>query len=52
MLRTWLGSEMIETHEAVDIITALAGCQRVQPNLILLQLRLHTWDGFEVKGSH
>ena len=48
LLRTWLASEMIETYEAVDIITALAGCQKYQPNLILLQLRLNTWDGFEV----
>ena len=48
LLRTWLASEMIETHEAVDIITALSACQMVQPNLILLQLRLHTFDGFEV----
>ena len=48
LLRTWLASEMIETYEACDIITALAGCQTYQPNLILLQLRLHTWDGYEV----
>jgi diguanylate cyclase (GGDEF)-like protein len=48
LLRTWLGSELIETYEACDIITALAGCQKYQPNLILLQLRLNTWDGFEV----
>jgi diguanylate cyclase (GGDEF)-like protein len=48
LLRSWLASEMIETYEAVDIITALAACQKFQPNLILLQLRLHTWDGFEL----
>jgi two-component system, cell cycle response regulator len=48
LLRTWLASEMIETYEACDIITALAGCQTYQPNLILLQLRLPTWDGYEV----
>ena len=48
LLRTWLASEMIETHEAVDIITGLASCQKVLPNLVLLQLRLHTYDGFEV----
>jgi diguanylate cyclase (GGDEF)-like protein len=48
LLRTWLASERIESYEAVDIITALAACQKYQPNLILLQLRLHTWDGFEV----
>ncbi|MFO0952417.1 MAG: diguanylate cyclase [Isosphaeraceae bacterium] len=48
LLRTWLASDMIETYEAVDIITSLASCQKYCPNLILLQLRLHTWDGFEV----
>jgi diguanylate cyclase (GGDEF)-like protein len=48
LLRSWLASEMIETHEACDIITALAGCQTYQPNLILLQLLLPIWDGFEV----
>ena len=48
LLRLWLNAEMIETYEAVDIITALAGCQKFQPNLVLLQLRLNTWDGFEV----
>jgi diguanylate cyclase (GGDEF)-like protein len=48
MLRHWLNGEMIEAYEAVDIITALAACQNYQPDLILLQLRLHTWDGFEV----
>jgi diguanylate cyclase (GGDEF)-like protein len=48
LLRNWLNAEMIETYEAGDIITALAGCQKYQPNLVLLQLRLNTWDGFEV----
>lgn len=48
LLRSWLNAESIETYEAVDIITALAHCQKCQPNLILLQLRLNTWDGFEV----
>lgn len=48
LLRTWLASEMIDTYEATDIITALSACQKYLPNLILLQLRLHTWDGFEV----
>src|SRR3954453_2720001 len=48
LLRTWLASEMIETHEAVDIITGLASCQKVLPSLVLLQLRLPTFDGFEV----
>jgi two-component system, cell cycle response regulator len=48
LLRTWLTSEMIETYEACDIITGLSGCQRYQPNLVLLQLRLLTWDGYEV----
>jgi diguanylate cyclase (GGDEF)-like protein len=48
LLRHWLNAEMIETFEAVDIITALAACQKYLPNLILLQLRLNTWDGFEV----
>jgi diguanylate cyclase (GGDEF)-like protein len=47
-LRSWLNGDMIETFEAVDIITAMAACQKFQPNLILLQLRLPTWDGFEV----
>src|SRR3954471_9782950 len=46
--KNWLNAEMIETYEAVDIITALAACQRYQPNLVLLQLRLNTWDGYEV----
>ena len=48
LLRNWLNAEMIETYEAVDIITALSGCQKYLPNLVLLQLRLNTWDGFEV----
>src|ERR1700722_9339289 len=48
LLRTWLSAEMIETYEAIDIITAMAACQKYSPNLILLQLRLPTWDGFEV----
>jgi diguanylate cyclase (GGDEF)-like protein len=48
LLRNWLASEMIEVYEAVDIITALAACQKYQPNLVLLQLRLNTWDGYEV----
>lgn len=48
LLRNWLNAEMIETYEAVDIITTLAACQKYLPNLILLQLRLHTWDGYEV----
>lgn len=48
LLRNWLNAEMIETYEATDIITALAGCQKFQPNLVLLQLRLNTWDGYEV----
>jgi two-component system, cell cycle response regulator len=48
LLRNWLNTEMIETYEAVDIITALSACQKYQPNLVLLQLRLNTWDGYEV----
>ena len=48
LLRTWLNAEMIETYEAIDIITAMAAFQKYSPNLILLQLRLPTWDGFEV----
>jgi diguanylate cyclase (GGDEF)-like protein len=48
LIRNWLNAEMIETYEAVDIITALAACQKYMPNLVLLQLRLNTWDGFEV----
>ncbi len=48
LLRSWLNSEAIETYEAVDIITALSACQKYSPNLILLQLRLNTWDGYEV----
>ena len=48
LLRNWLNGEMIETQEAVDIITALSACQKYHPNLILLQLRLNTWDGYEV----
>ena len=48
LLRNWLNAEMIETYEAVDIITALSACQKYLPNLILLQLRLNTWDGYEV----
>lgn len=47
-LRPWLTAGTIETYEAVDIITALAACERFKPNLILLQLRLNTWDGYEV----
>ncbi len=48
LLRNWLNAEMIETYEAVDIITAISACQKYQPNLVLLQLRLNTWDGYEV----
>ena len=48
LLRNWLNAEAIETYEAVDIITALSACQKYQPNLVLLQLRLNTWDGYEV----
>lgn len=48
LLRNWLNAEAIETYEAVDIITALSNCQKYQPNLVLLQLRLNTWDGYEV----
>ena len=48
LLRNWLASERIEACEACDIITALAACQTYQPSLILLQLRLPTWDGYEV----
>jgi len=48
LLRNWLNAEKIETYEAKDIITGLSACQMFQPSLILLQLRLNTWDGFEV----
>lgn len=48
LLRNWLNAEAIEVYEAVDIITALSNCQKYQPNLVLLQLRLNTWDGYEV----
>ena len=48
LLRNWLQAEKIEVYEAVDIITGLAACPKFQPNLILLQLRLPTWDGYEV----
>jgi diguanylate cyclase (GGDEF)-like protein len=48
LLRNWLSADMIEVYEAADIITALAGCQKFQPNLVLLQLRLNTLDGYEV----
>ena len=48
LLRNWLTAERIEVYDAVDIITGLAGCSRFQPNLILVQIRLPTWDGYEV----
>jgi two-component system, cell cycle response regulator len=48
LLRNWLMAEKIEVYEALDIITGLAACPKFQPNLILLQLRLPTWDGYEV----
>ena len=48
LLRSWLTAERIEVHEAVDIITGLAACSRFQPNLILVQIRLPTWNGYEV----
>ena len=48
LLRNWLTAERIEVYEAVDIITGLAACPQFQPNLILVQIRLPTWDGYEV----
>jgi diguanylate cyclase (GGDEF)-like protein len=48
LLRSWLNAEMIDTYEAVDIISAMSAFQKYAPKLILLQLRLPTWDGFEV----
>jgi len=48
LLRTWLHAESIETHFALDIVSALAACAGFQPNLILLQLRLPTYNGFEI----
>src|SRR5689334_14915567 len=48
LLRNWLHTERIEVYEAVDIITGLAACPKFQPNLILLELRLPTWSGYEV----
>jgi diguanylate cyclase (GGDEF)-like protein len=48
LLRSWLTAERMEVYEAVDIITGLAACARFQPNLILVQIRLPTWDGYEV----
>jgi diguanylate cyclase (GGDEF)-like protein len=48
LLRAWLTTERIEVHDAVDIITGLAACVRFQPNLILVQTHLPTWDGYEV----
>jgi diguanylate cyclase (GGDEF)-like protein len=48
LLRNWLTAERIEVYEAVDIITGLAACSRFQPNLVLVQIRLPTWDGYEV----
>ena len=48
LLRNWLTAERIEVYDAVDIITGLAACSRFQPNLILVQIRLPTWDGYEV----
>jgi two-component system cell cycle response regulator len=47
LLRNWLASDRIEVYEAADIINGLAACTRFLPKLILLQLRLPTWDGFE-----
>ncbi len=48
LLRNWLTAERIEVYDAVDIITGLAACSRFQPNLVLVQIRLPTWDGYEV----
>jgi diguanylate cyclase (GGDEF)-like protein len=48
LLRNWLIAERIEVYDAVDIITGLAACSRFQPNLVLVQIRLPTWDGYEV----
>jgi diguanylate cyclase (GGDEF)-like protein len=47
-IRGWLTAEGMAVSEAPDIISALAACQQFAPDLILLQLRLNTWDGFEV----
>jgi diguanylate cyclase (GGDEF)-like protein len=48
LLRNWLTAERVEVYDAVDIITGLAACSRFQPNLIMVQIRLPTWDGYEV----
>ena len=48
LLRNWLQAEKMEVYEAVDIITGLAACPKFQPNLILLELRLPTFSGYEV----
>jgi diguanylate cyclase (GGDEF)-like protein len=48
LLRNWLSAERMDVYEAVDIITGLAACARYQPNLVLVQMRLPTWDGYEV----
>jgi diguanylate cyclase (GGDEF)-like protein len=48
LLRNWLTAERMEVFEAMDIITGLAACSRYQPNLVLVQIRLPTWDGYEV----
>ena len=47
LMRNWLTQDRIDVYEAADIITGLAACPIFHPKLILLQLRLPTWDGFE-----
>jgi diguanylate cyclase (GGDEF)-like protein len=47
-LKGWLTAEGIQVHEATDLVSGLAACPTVQPNLIILQLRLPGGDGFEV----
>ncbi|SIO57796.1 response regulator receiver modulated diguanylate cyclase [Singulisphaera sp. GP187] len=48
LLRNWLQAEKMEVYEADDIHTGIAACLTFQPDLILLELRLPTWSGYEV----
>jgi diguanylate cyclase (GGDEF)-like protein len=47
LVRAQLAGENIELFEAADGLDGLAAARELRPDLILLDLTLPTWDGFE-----